>query len=305
MRKRSLPERIFFILSVICLGLAISAENACQTSYNFADNASVGTPEATEEPEGTATITPTSTATSEAEETPTETPTPTPTEELVSADVPSVREVFGALSDLGKGKGQESGGDFAEARSSANVPGKRSAPSNWLGGTYSKRRSPGSDIDSDGDGFTDALEADSGSDPLDPESQPPPPVTVLSNRLLGFDDDGDGLSNPEELKYGTDASVPDSDGDGALDGAEVISGSNPGAKESLPVDADGDGLSDDYERFLGANPGTPDTDGDGVRDDLEIVLGSNPLEKDSDRDGILDGRELALGADPVLPERQT
>jgi hypothetical protein len=65
------------------------------------------------------------------------------------------------------------------------------------------------------------------------------------------DNDGDGLSNAEELLLGTDPNDPDSDDDGVRDGAEA----NPSD------DTDGDGL---------INPLDPDSDDDGVLDGTEV-----------------------------------
>jgi AhpC/TSA family/Bacterial TSP3 repeat len=42
-----------------------------------------------------------------------------------------------------------------------------------------------------------------------------------------LDEDGDGLNIHDEFALGTDATNPDSDGDGVLDGVEVQNGSNP------------------------------------------------------------------------------
>jgi len=65
-------------------------------------------------------------------------------------------------------------------------------------------------LDSDGDGLTDAEEAQLGTNPLK------------------ADTDGDGLTDREEVKiYLTDPKNPDTDGDGYLDGAEVKAGYNP------------------------------------------------------------------------------
>jgi hypothetical protein len=50
------------------------------------------------------------------------------------------------------------------------------------------------------------------------------------------DEDGDGLTNAEELIHGTDPFNPDTDGDGFLDGEEVAAGSDPLDPESTPVD---------------------------------------------------------------------
>lgn len=45
--------------------------------------------------------------------------------------------------------------------------------------------------------------------------------------LIKKDSDNDGLSDEEEIKYGTDINNPDTDGDGYLDGEEVRNGYNP------------------------------------------------------------------------------
>lgn len=65
----------------------------------------------------------------------------------------------------------------------------------------------------------------------------------VDNRCLDpmGDEDGDGVLNQVELQLATDPFDPDSDGDGALDGAEV------GPDPSAPPDTDGDGLSDAIE----------------------------------------------------------
>ncbi|NBT24106.1 LamG domain-containing protein, partial [bacterium] len=49
------------------------------------------------------------------------------------------------------------------------------------------------------------------------------------------DEDGDGLTNTQELALGTDAYQADTDGDGVSDGAEVRSGTNPLLKPSFPA----------------------------------------------------------------------
>ena len=45
--------------------------------------------------------------------------------------------------------------------------------------------------------------------------------------LKNIDSDQDGLSDEEEIFYGTDKNNPDSDGDSYLDGEEVKKGYNP------------------------------------------------------------------------------
>ncbi len=69
------------------------------------------------------------------------------------------------------------------------------------------------------------------------------------------DADGDGLSDEDEDKVGTDPDNPDSDGDGLTDGDEVWE------HETNPLDAD--------------------TDGDGYDDALEISEGLDPTDDES------------------------
>ncbi|HIN86554.1 MAG TPA: hypothetical protein EYN06_08745, partial [Myxococcales bacterium] len=111
------------------------------------------------------------------------------------------------------------------------------------------------DTDADGDGVSDADEG-TGDDDKD----------GIPNYLdpLINDDDNDGLSNEDEVGYGTDPTNPDSDDDGLLDGAEVM----------------------DH----GTNPLNPDTDGGGVSDGVEVDAGTDPLDAN---DG--DGYWLASG----------
>lgn len=196
--------------------------------------------------------------------------------------------------------------------------------------------------DTDGDGVTDGEEVTGvdhptttyvptgTSDPNDPCD--PNPMNPLC------DEDGDGISNPDEATLGTDPQNPDTDGDGLSDGQEVTNGSNPldpcdpvPASPDCFVDDDGDGLSNSYEGVIGTDPNNPDSDGDGVNDgqedaggsdpldpcdpnpmnvlcdadldglpdDVETTLGTNPNNPDSDGDGINDGMEVANGTDPL------
>lgn len=127
---------------------------------------------------------------------------------------------------------------------------------------------------------------------------------MTTNTNVVFPDtDGDGLTDQEEVLYGTDRLNPDTDGDGISDGDEVAAGTNPLVPdEPVIVDTDNDGLTDEEESALGTNPNNPDTDGDGISDGDEVVAGTNPLAADSDGDGLTDKEELTLGTDPTNPD---
>ncbi len=104
------------------------------------------------------------------------------------------------------------------------------------------------------------------------------------------DPDGDGLTNREEKQLGTDKRNPDSDGDGLMDGAEVLTHkTNP-----LNADSDGDGLKDGEEvNTYHTDPNKADTDGDGLNDGAEVTQhNTNPLKADTDGDGLSDGAEV-------------
>jgi len=75
---------------------------------------------------------------------------------------------------------------------------------------------PTLEVDSDGDGLTDAQEGVLGTDPA------------------SVDTDGDGLSDREEVQvYGTDPLNPDTDGDTFSDGDEVKNRYNPNGEGRL------------------------------------------------------------------------
>ncbi len=88
------------------------------------------------------------------------------------------------------------------------------------------------------------------------------------------DNDGDGLSNGEELDLGSKPGVADTDGDGIDDGDEVAMGTDP-----TLTDSDADGIDDGIESDYGTDPTNADSDGEGFLDGQEIDLGSDPLNK--------------------------
>ena len=301
-------HRVVFITSLLILAASTAGTKACQEDYFFATQTKIGnqTPTVTPTDGGdeTTTVTPTarsgtSTPTAEPGDTATPTPIPTITPTVGTAALSGLMADFKSLGDSSV-KTPKAGA----AAAAVAAEGQSGSVGNWLGQMGSKDKSADQpQVDSDKDGYMDWLESDSGSDPKDPQSTPQVKLTTrLSDRLAGVDDDADGLSTQEERRIGTDPSRADTDGDSVLDGAEVLSGSNPLSAASKPDDTDHDGLSDDYETSIGTKPLNPDTDGDALSDSLEVAIGTNPRDVDTDRDGISDGKEVQLGSDPLRPE---
>ncbi len=136
--------------------------------------------------------------------------------------------------------------------------------------------------DDDGDGLTNAEEERLGTDPEK------------------FDTDGDGLSDGDEvLKYHTDPLKFDTDGDGLSDGDEVLKYHT----DPLKMDTDGDGLSDGDEVLkYHTDPLKVDTDGDGLSDGDEVLkYHTDPLKMDTDGGGVDDGTEVKRGSNPLDP----
>ncbi|MCC6746239.1 MAG: hypothetical protein IT371_01185 [Deltaproteobacteria bacterium] len=121
------------------------------------------------------------------------------------------------------------------------------------------------------------------------------------------DSDGDGLSDKAELNAGTNAASLDTDGDGFSDTLEhffrssgwdtldpkdadcSMAASDANGDGKLD-DSDGDGLYDCEERFLGTNKDLFDTDADGIPDGVEVRFGTNPTDpKDVEGDLDVDG----------------
>jgi hypothetical protein len=314
----------------LVVGLFVmTGTEACQKDYDFAKQSNVtGTPSPNETasgtPTGTASATPSGTAS------PSGSPTPTPNGTVSTTPSPDGTASPDPTDDPDDDSDDDTDDDGADPdTSSVFTPGllrsaleevrddakkgaaERGASNtnealkqgNWLGAAYANKETvPGVSPDSDGDGYTDLLEADFGTSISDKTDTPPTPVTRLRDRLGQTDSDYDGLTADQENRAGTSSSVSDTDGDGSADGAEVLSGTDPIDKDAKPQDTDGDGLSDAVEQEMGSDFRRVDSDRDLLRDDEEVSIGSNLFLADSDHDGILDGTEVELGGDPVIPE---
>lgn len=126
--------------------------------------------------------------------------------------------------------------------------------------------------------LTDAAQVLAGIDPTDP----------ADNASKSTDTDSDTILDVNEVAYGTNPALADTDGDGVNDNIEFET------YDPLVADTDGDGLAD----------GAEDADKDGTTNG---GAESSPLQWDSDSDGVSDGTEVAQGTDKldVLSSRMT
>jgi hypothetical protein len=183
--------------------------------------------------------------------------------------------------------------------------------------------------DRDGDGIIDGRS----TDPLDPDTDGDGlldgievmgwEILVVNNGVIKtwvtsdpglFDTDADGLSDYDEFANvcasGSNASNPDTDGDGELDQIEALTGySWEGVAyftSPCMFDTDNDGLEDGEEVIAGkdnflTHANNSDTDNDSLLDGNEVLFvprpfqnPTNPLQNDTDSDGMLDGWEMQV-----------
>jgi hypothetical protein len=110
-------------------------------------------------------------------------------------------------------------------------------------------------------------------------------VQDIPQTIPQIDSDGDGLSDAQELMIGTLLDDSDTDNDGVSDYDEVnfdgdASDYNP-ATDLNPFDADtdDDGLTEGQEvNTYGTNPKDEDSDKDGLNDGYEVKEGLDPLD---------------------------
>lgn len=169
-------------------------------------------------------------------------------------------------------------------------------------------------IDSDFDGLLDgnAVEVATGSEAY---------TNYTNAGILRLSDDGVLATFAGEMHFGTNATNPDTDADGLLDGATITTpaGSNASvffANRSIEPLVPGS----DPEEYLGeftfdANPIQSDTDQDGIPDRDEVTGTGNPFQNashfpdfpgstdpadaDTDADGLNDLDERTAGTNPT------
>jgi hypothetical protein len=100
-------------------------------------------------------------------------------------------------------------------------------------------------IDTDRDGLTDSHELAAKSDAGRAQISDAVRASGFGG-LATVDSDSDGVSDLQEQKAGTNATVADTDRDGLSDGFEAAKGSN-----ALSIDSDSDGLTDGFESAAG------------------------------------------------------
>ena len=129
------------------------------------------------------------------------------------------------------------------------------------------------------------------------------------------DTDGDGLSDDLEAQLGTDPKQGDTDGDGFRDGFEdqrrargfdPLAASKPWYACTDRTDLDGDGLLTCEEQVVGTDARLTDSDGDRMPDGLEVRYATDPVTPDeaidSDSDGVFNLQEAAAQTDPLTAD---
>jgi len=121
---------------------------------------------------------------------------------------------------------------------------------------------------------------------------------VVSVRTAGgdsTDSDGDGLTDRDEINFGTDKDDADTDDDGIKDGSEPswnVDSDGDGLINARDPDSDNDGLFDGTETGVSGNPGpATDQSAGNYIPDANPATTTNPLDPDTDDGGIKDGSE--------------
>ena len=113
-----------------------------------------------------------------------------------------------------------------------------------------------------------------------------------------FDADMAGTDAMEDLVDGlADAAAIDQDGDGVTDAEEINAGSDP-----TDADSDDDGLTDGEELALGTDPADCDTDDDGLTDGLEAGVVELHADTDDGAGCFVPDAEPKTTTDPTLDD---
>lgn len=121
--------------------------------------------------------------------------------------------------------------------------------------------------DTDGDGFSDGQEVQSGHDPLQkPDGTKVAPVS--------------SLIDPVNVNDATNT----------VDGTQSVSSASNSTANSSGNSTAGTNTTDDFSK---------DTDSDGLTDGQEKLLGTDIKQKDTDHDGFSDTQEIVNGYDPL------
>jgi len=146
-------------------------------------------------------------------------------------------------------------------------------------------------LDSDGDGYTDRGECLMGTDPASAASKPP--------LRPAADTDHDGLPDAVELLIGTNPLSLDTDGDGVIDGIEVLRyGTNP-----LSANTDGDTCDDGREiASINADHAVSSTDLQQVASAFGVSTSGHYVpDFDINKDGSISSTDLFLVATQFGP----
>lgn len=95
------------------------------------------------------------------------------------------------------------------------------------------------------------------------------------------DSDADGLVDEQEILFGTNVQLGDTDNDGFTDFEEIKNGFSPleaNGKTFDVIDTDTDGLLDWQELWFHTSKEIVDTDGDGFSDYEEVMFGFSPTD---------------------------
>ncbi len=126
--------------------------------------------------------------------------------------------------------------------------------------------------DADSDGLPDSYEL--------VHTTPPSATALVPSADLENGGTGDGLTNLQEYRNGTDPNDADTDNDSLPDGAELSGAGARPPTSPLLFDTDADTLSDGVETHTGVFVSLTNT-------------GTNPTKKDTDGDGTEDAPEIA------------